>query len=208
MPKLIDMLGERIGRLLVIELGDTQGTTPRWRCICDCGKEVLVSGSSLRTGRQQSCGCWRAERSRELNTTHGASGSTEWNIWNAMKQRCGNSNNIAFSRYAGRGISVCYRWANSFECFLQDMGERPSAAHSIERRDNALGYSPGNCYWATYKEQNSNTRKNVVVDDNGELITAIEWSRRHGVNPQTVYARIRRGQPFDQQGKPGPRSKV
>lgn len=206
MPKLIDLHGQRFGRLLVVGLGDIQNTTPRWKCVCDCGNESLVSGSSLRTGRQQSCGCLKLEKLIAREVTHGLSRSTEYSIWNAMKYRCGNPNSDAFHRYGGRGINVCEAWIHSFENFLSDMGPRPSKNHTVERRDNSVGYSKENCYWATYREQNSNTRKNVTVDDNGETVTVAEWARRHGISPQTVYGRLRRGQPFDQPGKPGPRS--
>lgn len=208
MPKLIDMTNKRIGRLFVAGLGDVQGTTPRWRCVCDCGKEVFVCGSDLRAGKQKSCGCLRTEQSVTLNTIHGKSRSVEAHIWNAMKQRCSNKNNIAFQNYGGRGIDVCERWKSSFESFLQDMGPRPSNSHSIDRRDNDLGYTPDNCYWATGIEQASNTRRNVFVPDGDESVTVMEWCRRHGVHPQTVYNRIRKGQPFDQRGRSGPRSKV
>lgn len=208
MPKLIDMKNKRIGRLLVLGIGTSNGTTPRWRCMCDCGNEVLAFGADLRAGKQQSCGCFRSDRSRVLNTIHEKSRSVEAHIWSRMKQRCSNKNDAAFQNYGGRGIHVCERWESSFESFLQDMGPRPSNAHSIDRRDNSKGYAPENCYWATDLEQASNTRRNVYVPDGNESITVMEWCRRHGVHPQTVYNRIRKGQPFDQSGRPGPRSKV
>mgnify|MGYP003577130298 CR=1 FL=1 len=208
MPKLIDMSGKRIGRLLVMGPGDVQGTTRRWRCLCDCGNEVLVQGSSLRTGRQMSCGCLKAEKARARKTTHGLGGTSENAIWNTMKARCGNPSHEAFARYGGRGIAICERWRESFAAFMEDMGPRPSERHTIERRDNSLGYEPSNCYWATYCEQNSNTSKNIYVPDGEEKVTVMEWARRHGVSPQTVYGRLRRGQPFDQKGRPGPRSQA
>jgi hypothetical protein len=102
---------------------------------------------------------------------HGMKGSPEYRTWKAMKTRCFNPNSQYFSCYGGRNITVCERWANSFESFYADMGPKPGPGYSIERKDNSLGYAPSNCRWATAKEQRAKTTagtsrvKNIGVLD-------------------------------------------
>lgn len=78
-------------------------------------------------------------------------------IWASMMQRCLNPKAKSYAAYGGRGIRVCDRWQSSFQSFLDDMGDRPSPAHSIDRIDNDGNYEPSNCRWATGSEQMRNT---------------------------------------------------
>jgi len=85
--------------------------------------------------------------------------SAEYHSWSGMKQRCKDKNKDGYKYYGGRGITVCGRWRDSFVNFLADMGRKPSPKHSIDRIDGDGNYEPGNCRWATPKEQFLNRKK-------------------------------------------------
>lgn len=159
-PHRLDLAGRRFGRLRVIEIDHiNQHQQAMWRCRCDCGKEIVTVGSTLKDGRSKSCGCWKADVARKQETTHGLSRSSEYRIYAYMKQRCYNPKHHKFFLYGGRGIKICKRWLNSFEAFYADMGPRPSSKHSIDRINGDGDYRPSNCRWATASEQNSNRRR-------------------------------------------------
>lgn len=184
--------GTRFGRWTVLREGRRRGRYHRrfW-CHCDCGTERLVPYSNLLSGASRSCSC--------TSFKHGQAEKTpEYYIWRSMKARCYNLNAKGYKNYGGRGITVCERWLHSFVNFFLDMGRRPTAKHSLERRNNALGYTPANCYWATPLEQQSNKRNNRRYTYQGVTLHLAEWVRQSGLSGNTIHARLNRGWPFDQ----------
>lgn len=96
-----------------------------------------------------------------------------YGIWIDMRRRCNNLDNKAYPAYGGRGIKVCERWQKSFKNFLQDVGERPTAKHSLDRIDNNGDYEPGNIRWATMREQARNRRTSVIDQDSVDEARAL-----------------------------------
>lgn len=189
------LVGQRFGMLTITELLPREmGRKPKARTRCQCGTvsdHVIVD---LVRGKVKSCGCQLLMR---RTITHGASRgqirTTEYHSWQAIKNRCGNPKTPAFSRYGGRGITVCDRWRESFEAFLEDVGLKPTPDMSIDRIDNNRGYEPGNVRWADAHTQNNNRRDTLLVTIDGVTKSIADWSVHLGIKSGTVYSRVRKG---------------
>ena len=100
-----------------------------------------------------------------------------------MKDRCFKAKDKQYHNYGGRGITVCERWINNPELFIEDVGLAPSSKHSIDRIDNNGNYEPGNVRWATNKEQARNRRRTVI---NQEIANEIRRLRASGVKRRFI----------------------
>lgn len=173
------------------------GTGRSLLCRCQCGTEKLVNRSNLVSGKTKSCGCLRRELSAINNTTHGErrgrNTSVEYRTWLHMIDRCDNPNDKSYHDYGARGITVCERWRRSFADFLADLGRRPSAEHTIERKDNDGPYSPNNARWATRLEQNRNKRNNRRVKIGKKTLCVSEWLSLIDLSGGAYWGRVNRG---------------
>ncbi len=188
MSRLIDLVGEKFERLVVVEIvGKNKWGQYKWRCLCDCGEEVVVFGGKLRSGDTKSCGCWNIDRI----TKHGRSRTRVYRTWQNMIQRCLNPLNKSYADYGGRGITICERWMK-FENFLEDMGEQPKGLQ-IDRTDNNKGYCKSNCRWVTRKEQMRNRRNNILITHKGEEKCLSGWAEKLDINYTTLCKRLKLG---------------
>jgi hypothetical protein len=191
--KDVDFTGQKFGRLTALSKVDgTVKTT--WRCMCDCGCVRAAPVHALLAGHIKSCGCITKERAIalcEANKTHGMTNTTEFAIWRGMLARCNNPKNKDWSRYGGRGVSVCNRW-HTFENFFSDMGYRP-AGLSIDRIDTNGNYEPDNCRWVDMKTQNRNRRSQKLLTHNNKTQCVSAWAEELGITRGTLQSRLSRG---------------
>lgn len=169
MPPLLDIVGQKFGKLIV--LSRTQNSTTgfsRWKCKCDCGAIKIIRGTNLIHGYSRSCGCLQKEIAVKLGKQQSKkniipySKTVEYSAWRHMKIRCSPANTACKKDYFDRGIRVCDEWVKKdtgFLNFLQHIGKKPTPAHSVDRIDNNRGYEVGNVRWATKLEQMQNRRK-------------------------------------------------
>jgi hypothetical protein len=218
--KLIDLAGRRFGRLTVLRQGDSHRTSGghqvvRWECVCSCGNKTLVRGGFLASGTTSSCGCFRVASRIEngrARRQHGLHGSSIYRSWSGMKARCFNPDDPAYSRYGGRGITVCSFLAQSAAHLASILGPRPQGRETsgrpkwtIDRTNNSMGYWCGACdecqslnrvlniRWATSTQQNQNTRAAVHVEINGVTKCASEWARAARISLSAFHRRLRKG---------------
>ncbi len=206
-----DMAGRTFGALRVerrdMDRPRGAGLPSYWICRCECGATKSIAQTSLKRGDSRSCGCLRTQAS----TTHGLASikkgrDPRYVILHGMLERCYNANCASYAKYGARGISVCDRWRfgeagqHGAQCFIADMGTRPSNKHSVERLNNDGNYEPGNCVWATAKEQNRNSRRVKIGPMRAKEIRAAlaageangALAARYGVDRNTI-TKIRKG---------------
>ena len=198
MSYVIDLTGQRFGRLTVIERveNDNDGHA-RWLCRCECGNTTIVAGKALRRGVTRSCGCLHdevaAKHATSLNKTHGQRNSRLSRIWRGMKSRCQNPNYPCYSDYGGRGITVCDEW-QQFEPFYKwAMANGYRDELSIDRIDVEGNYEPSNCRWVNAKTQANNKRNNHFVVFEGRKITLTQWAEETEIPKDTLRYRLRLG---------------
>ena len=158
MSKKLDLTGHRFGRLTVLEeAGRSTCGKIQWRCLCDCGGEIVADGGDIKRGRTQSCGClYRETMARGTHTTHGGRRTRLWNIWSGMRSRCNNPKTEWYKNYGGRGIHVCKDWDN-FAVFRDwALSHGYTDDLTIDRIDVDGDYEPNNCRWITRADQNRN----------------------------------------------------
>ena len=194
MGRFHDLTGQRFGWLLVIGRAEdkTTGSKPKtmWRCLCDCGKETVVWGSSLTQGTTVSCGCKKRK--------HGfANKERLYQTWKNMRRRCYTPSNKRYAQYGGRGITICPEWDDYavFRSWAMSNGYRDDL--TIDRIDVDKGYSPDNCRWVGAKIQANNMTRNRFITFRGKTMTLSQWAEELGLSYGVINHRIQRGWDMD-----------
>ena len=198
--QLVNLENQVFGKLLIKSRGPKSNDgKSQWVCVCTCPErnEVIVRQKDLLQGKVNSCGCIRREMVVDRNTKHSSSRrgnqTPEYVVWRSMKNRCNSDDPRVAANYKNLGIKVCERW-QSFSNFLEDMGNRPSPMHTLDRIDGSdggtLGYTKENCRWATYKEQANNRRSTKLVEMNGKSQSLKQWCEELNLSYGTILARV------------------
>ena len=193
--------GTRFGLLAIREEVESRNGYRQFACVCDCGAEVTIRLSNLRTGNSTSCGCLRRAALEERNRQRAEAGYKHHplrSLHNGVVRRCTDPKNKDYPRYGGAGVQLWEPWRNRGR-FIQDVereiGPRPSPLHSIDRIDAHGNYEPGNVRWATPLEQRHNQREacRFINHDEEEAIR-----RRYtagGVSQQQIAVEFDTNQP-------------
>lgn len=185
------LIGEKFNKLTVIEEckeRDNNGER-KYKCICDCGSVCYVRGGHIRSGHTKSCGC-----DRLIQPTHRKSSTRLYKIWDKMKSRCYNKNDVNYKHYGRRDITVCDEWLNDFQSFYDwSMNNGYKDNLSIDRVDVDGNYEPNNCRWVDNSTQQNNKTNTVYLTCNGKTQSIAQWSRELGVKQSTLYYRYHKG---------------
>lgn len=204
--KLIDLSGNKYGRLTVISRGDDYINPSGkryvcWKCLCECGNTINVRASYLKNATVRSCGCLQKELLKNGGAffTHGDSVKNTkyyklWMIYTHMKQRVYHPATKIEEQIYGN-LTICDEWMNedgyqNFKKWSLENGYKNRL--SIDRIDGTKGYSPDNCRWTTTKVQ-SNNRKNMVFLKVGDReMNFTDWAKTLGISPTTVSSWVRK----------------
>lgn len=190
-----DYIGQRFGKLVALRYGDHQGGKRLWCFRCDCGREIQRRLSRVKAARSPCCGCSIRSSNHPSNSMgqskHGLHATRIYRIWHGMIHRCHNEGDKRYHDYGGRGISVEWPDFTSFADWAFSNGYAENL--QIDRVDNDGNYGPANCRFVTPLQNMQNTRRSRLLEFPDGTLSLAAASRRFGVHPATLSARIKSG---------------
>lgn len=190
--KFEDLTGKKFQRLTVVERVFKENKKETyWLCVCDCGKETTVMSQHLKDGHTSSCGCLQKEKVKSMMTEHGMSNTKLFKVWRGIIDRTMYPSSKSYKHYGQRGITICSEWYESFETFYKWAIENGyKEGLTLDRVDVDGNYTPDNCRWTGWKEQENNRTNNHIITYKGETHTMKEWSEIRGIKYSTLSMRI------------------
>lgn len=167
------MVDKTFNRWQVLEVGFVKSKSRVVKARCACGTISFVDKYNLVTLKSNSCGCYSRDLIGQVRKTHGESSSRTYQTWSNMLSRCGNENSTFYCYYGSLGITVRDRWKESFENFLEDMGEAPEGM-TIDRVNPQGDYYKENCRWTDAYTQAWNRKK---FKNNSSGKTGVYWNK-------------------------------
>lgn len=188
---LLDIIGETYGHFTVVSYAEKRHNKDNyWYIRCSCGEVKKIRQDLLLKGDLPRCGCREKVRAPKRYSAHPL-----LRIWLGMKSRCYDAGNKRYRNYGGRGITVCDRWLDSFDSFVEDMGERPSG-YTLDRINNDGNYEPSNCRWVTKLVNNRNKSNNIYMVFMGIRFCLAELAALMGLSGKACSKRLKNGWPL------------
>lgn len=197
MKKIIDLTGQKFGRLFVIKEVHKHNGSRYWLCRCECGNYKEIAQLHLRNGSIKSCGCYRKEFLNKCRTKHNKRHTKIYHIYAGIKRRCFNKNDKFYKYYGGRGITICKKWLDSKTGFIDfynwSMKNGYKDGLTIDRIDVNGNYEPDNCRWVTMEVQVNNRRNTIYLQYKGIKHSLSEWCKITNLSRSTILHRLERG---------------
>ena len=171
--KSINHTGAKYGSVTGIEpTQDREHGQVVWKWRCSCGEVFYAAPSDFVRGKRVSCYTCSKLKKIASATTHGKAGTKEYRSWSAIKDRCLNPHCSAYSYYGGLGVTIEASIKDSFDAFLEEVGEMPKDGrrYTCGRIDNDKDYCVGNIRWETNEQQARNHSKRA---DNTSGVTGV-----------------------------------
>lgn len=180
-----DIAGVKFNKLTAIKSVGNH----KWLFKCECGKEVIVNKSRVVCGYTKSCGCLVKNNGTR---THNMTKTRIYKIWNGIKRRCMTPTCNTYKNYGAKGIIICDEWKTDFLNFYNwSICNGYNDKLTIDRINNKLGYSPQNCRWVDYKEQERNKEGVRIVEYCGKKYSYTELACMFGIDKRTLYYRVK-----------------